>query len=68
MTVEELSNIVQQSLNSVDLEKLKEVKGASAKDVFLAILKLVSKDYIGAAETAIQTIVDYRGGILPEIL
>jgi hypothetical protein len=62
MTVEELSNIVQQSLNSVDLEKLKEVKGASAKDVFLAILKLVSKDYIGAAETAIQTIVDYREG------
>lgn len=62
MTVEELSNIVQQSLNSVDLEKLKEVKGASAKDVILAVLKLVSKDYIGAAESAIQTIVDYREG------
>ncbi|MBO5631160.1 MAG: hypothetical protein J5965_18990 [Aeriscardovia sp.] len=62
MTAESLSNIVEQSLNSIDLEKLKAMKGASAKDVLLAVMKLVSKDYAGAAETTIQTIADYREG------
>ena len=62
MTAESLSNIVEQSLNSIDLEKLKTMKGASAKDVLLAVMKLASKDYVGAAETAIQKIVDYREG------
>lgn len=62
MTAESLSNIVEQSLNSIDLEKLKAMKGASTKDVLLAVLKLVSKDYVGTAGTVILAIVDYKGG------
>lgn len=62
MTAESLSNIVEQSLNSIDLEKLKAMKGASTKDVLLAVLKLVSKDYVGTAGTVILAIVDYREG------
>ncbi len=62
MTSESLSKIVEQSLNSVNLERLKAVKGTSPNDVIFAILKLVSGDYVGVAESAVQTIVDYREG------
>lgn len=63
MTSEDLSNIIAESINSVDLDKLKNDKSEAAKDFLLAILKLCGKDYIGAAESAIQTykdVVDYR--------
>lgn len=62
MTAEELSKIVDQSLNSVDLEKLKEVKDGSAKDQIFAIFKLLSGDFVGAIESQQLAISDYREG------
>ena len=62
MTTESLSKIVEHSLNSVDLEKLKLVKDGATKDLILAILKLIHKDYQSSAESALQMIVDYREG------
>lgn len=63
MTSEILSKIIKESLNSVDLDKLKNERSGATMDLLLAILKLCSKDYIGASESAIQTnkdVVDYR--------
>lgn len=65
MTAEELSNIIEQSINSVDLEKLKKKKSGSGKDMVFAILKLCAKDYAGAGESAMQAIqkfLDYKDG------
>lgn len=59
MTQESLSNIVEQSLNSVYLEKLNEVKGENWKNRLAALLKLASGDYMDAAESALQAILDY---------
>ena len=63
MTAEELSNIIDQSINSTDLNKIKNNKTGVLKDLIAAILKLCAKDYIGAGESAIQAIknvVDYK--------
>lgn len=60
MTQESLSNIVEQSLNSVDLEKLNEVKDGNWKNRIAALFKLASGDYMGAAESALQAILDYK--------
>lgn len=63
MTAEDISNIIAESINSIDLSKLKEEKGGAVKDLLLAILKLCAKDYIGAAESGVQSfkaIVDYK--------
>ena len=65
MTAEILSNIIEQSINSVDLDKLKNEKSGSGKDMVFAILKLCTKDYVGAGESAmqaIQKILDYKAG------
>lgn len=63
MTADDLSNIIAESINSVDLGKLKNEKGVAVKDLLLAILKLCAKDYMGAAESVVQSykdIVDYK--------
>ena len=60
MTVDALSNIVEQSLNSVTQEKLAAIKYGAVKDQFLAVFKLLCKDYIGAAENEIQAIMGYK--------
>ena len=59
MTAEVLSKIIEQSINSVDLAKLKESKGESGKDLIFAVLKLVAKDYVGASESVYQAILKY---------
>lgn len=60
MTVESLSNIIEQSLNSVHLEKLTKVKAGTVKEQIIAILKFLCKDYLGAAESELQVILDYK--------
>lgn len=60
MTVETLSNIVEQSLNSVSKEKLAAIKKEAVKDQILAVFKLLCKDYLGAAESEIQAIIGYQ--------
>jgi len=62
MTEESLSKIVEQSLNSVDLSKLEEVKGGSTKHQVFALLNLVTGDVVGAAESEMQAISDYKEG------
>ena len=62
MTVETLSNNVVQSLNSVDLEKLEAFKTNTVKEQILAVVKLLCKDYLGAAESELQVILDYKEG------
>lgn len=59
MTADDLSNIIAESIDSVDLDKLKNEKSGSVKDLVLAILKLCTKDYIGAGESAVQAIKDF---------
>lgn len=59
MTEESLSKIVEQSLNSVDLRKLDEVKDGSAKDQVFALLKLITGDVVGAIESEMQAISDF---------
>lgn len=62
MTEESLSKIVEQSLNSVDLKKLEEIKDGSTKDKTFALLKLLSGDVVGAVESEMQAITDYKEG------
>lgn len=62
MTEESLSKIVEQSLNSIDLKKLEDVKDGSTKDKTFALLKLLSGDVVGAAESELQAISDYKEG------
>ena len=62
MTEESLSKIVEQSLNSVDLKKLEEVKDGSTKEKTFALLKLLSGDVVGAVESEMQAITDYKEG------
>jgi hypothetical protein len=63
MTAEELSKIIAESINSEKLFKLKNEKSGVVKDVISVILKLCTKNYVGAGESAIQTIkdiIDYK--------
>ncbi len=62
MTSEALSRIVEQSLNSIDLRQLEEVKYGSLKNKILALLKLVTGDAVGAAESEMQAVSDYKEG------
>ena len=62
MIVDTLSNIVEQSLNSVDLEKLEALKTNTVKEQILAVVKLLCKDYLGAAESELQVILNYKEG------
>ena len=60
MTVDTLSNIVEQSLNSISKEKLADIKKGAVKDQILAVFKLLCDDYLGAAESEIQAIIGYQ--------
>ena len=60
MTVDPLSNIVEQSLNSVSIEKLAAIKKGAVKDQIIAVFKLLCEDYLGAAESEIQAIIEYQ--------
>lgn len=63
MTSEELSNIIDQSIKSVNLDKLKKEKCGAGKDMVFAVLKLIAEDYLGAAEStasAVQKYLDYK--------
>ena len=62
MTAESLSKIVEQSLKSVSLQEIKDAKKRPVKDQILALLKLVTGDAIGCAESVIQAISDYKEG------
>lgn len=62
MTEESLSKIVEQSLNTPDLKKLAKVKDGSTKDKTFALLKLISRDVVGAAESELQAISNYKDG------
>lgn len=62
MTEESLSKIVELSLNSVELKKLQDVKDGSAKDQVFALFKLLSGDVVGAVESEMQAISNYREG------
>ena len=62
MTEESLSKIVEQSLNSVELKKLQDVKDGSAKDQVFALFKLLSGDVVGAVESEMQAISNYKEG------
>lgn len=63
MTVESLSNIVEQSLNNVNQEKLAAIKSGYVKDQALAVFKLLCQDYLGAAESEIQAIIGYKESV-----
>jgi hypothetical protein len=60
MTVDTLSNIVEQSLKRVSIEQLAAIKTGALKDKILAIFKLLCEDYLGAAESEIQAFVGYQ--------
>ena len=60
MTTESLSKIVEQSLNSVSLQDIKDAKKIPIKDQIFALLKLVTGDVVGAAESEMQAIADYK--------
>jgi hypothetical protein len=60
MTAESLSKIVEQSLNSVSLQDIKDAKKRPIKDQIFALLKLVTGDVVGAAESEMQAISDYK--------
>ncbi len=62
MTVDQLSDIVEQSLNSFNLEKLAATKADTVKEQILAIVKLLCKDYLGAAESELKVILNYKEG------
>lgn len=59
MNADIMSKIIEGSIGSANLYELKDQKCGSAKDLFMAIFKLVSKDYTGAVESALQSIKDY---------
>lgn len=60
MTVDTLSNIVEQSLKRVSIEQLAAIKTGALKDKILAIFKLLCEDYLGAAESEIQAFAGYQ--------
>jgi len=60
MTAESLSKIVEQSLNSVSLQDIKDAKKRPIKDQIFALLKLVTSDVVGAIESEAQAISDYK--------
>ena len=60
MTAESLSIIVEQTLNSVSLQEIKDLKKRSVKDQIFALLKLVTGDVVGAIESETQAISDYK--------
>ena len=60
MTTESLSKIVEQSLNCLSLKELKKTKNKPIKDQVFALLKLVTGDILGAIESEIQAISDYK--------
>lgn len=60
MTTESLSKIVEQSLNSVSLQDIKDVKKKPIKDQIFTLLKLVTGDVVDAIESEIQVISDYK--------
>ena len=62
MTIDTLSNIVEQSLNSVTIEKLEAAKADTVKEQILAVVKLLCKDYIGTTESELQVILNYKEG------
>jgi hypothetical protein len=60
MTAESLSIIVEQSLNSISLQDIKDAKKNPIKDQVFALLKVVAGDVLGAAESEMQAISDYK--------
>ena len=62
MTAETLSEIVKQSLNSITIEKLEATKAETMKEQILALVKLLCKDYLGAAESELKVILNYKEG------
>ena len=60
MTTESLSKIVEQSLNSVSLQDIKDAKKRPIKDQIFALLKIVTGDVVGATESEMQAISDYK--------
>lgn len=62
MTVDTLSNIVEQTLNSITIEKLEVTKVDTVKEQVLALVKLLCKDYLGAAESELKVILSYKEG------
>ena len=62
MTVDTLSNIVEQTLNSITIEKLEATKVDTVKEQVLALVKLLCKDYLGAAESELKVILSYKEG------
>ena len=62
MTVDTLSNIVEQSLNSITIEELEATKADTVKEQILAVIKLLCKDYLGAAESELKVILNYKEG------
>lgn len=60
MTAESLSKIVEQSINSVFLREIKDVKKRPVKDQIFALLKLATGDAVGAIESEKQIISDYK--------
>jgi hypothetical protein len=62
MTIEQLSNIVEQSLNSINLEKLEVTKADTMKEQILALVKLLCKEYLEAAESELKVILNYKEG------
>ena len=59
MNADDMSKIIDQSVRSVDLDKLKNENSCMAKDLALAIIKLCNQDYVGAGESVLQSINDY---------
>lgn len=62
MTTESLSKIVEQSLNSVSLKELEKTKKKPIKEQVFALLKLVTGDIVGAVESEMQAISNYKEG------
>ena len=54
MKVDTLSNIVEQSLNNITIDKLEATKADTMKEQILAVVKLLCKDYLGAAESELR--------------
>lgn len=59
MNADEMSKIIDQSIKSVNLDKLKNEKSGMAKNIAFAIIKLCTNDYVSASESALQSIKDF---------
>lgn len=60
MTIESLSEIVEQSLNHITNEKLEATKADTVKEQILSVVKLLCKDYLGVAESELKVILNYK--------